>query len=144
MGKNLLNLIFWGGLFLIGAGCSTGIIDSDEENQTSDCNESEEEETPNTAEQEVKKCIKKCYEILGLEENADKKDIERKFRGLAFKHHPDKPGVGSSSEENKKFVEITHAREAILAYRDYLNQTIKTSFEEFRQNAAIKQMLDYP
>ena len=40
------------------------------------------------------------YEILGMEKNADKRDIKKSYRKLALKYHPDK---NPSKEAEEKF-----------------------------------------
>ena len=54
---------------------------------------------------------KSYYEILGVEENADKSTIKKAYRKLAVKYHPDKnPG---DAEAEAKFKEATEAYETL-------------------------------
>ena len=46
------------------------------------------------------------YDILGVNKNADKKDIKKVYRKLALKYHPDK---NPSKEAEEKFKEISEA-----------------------------------
>ena len=46
---------------------------------------------------------KNYYEILGLKKNCSRKDIKKKYRSLALKHHPDRGG------DEKLFESITSA-----------------------------------
>ncbi|RKD27606.1 molecular chaperone DnaJ [Caminicella sporogenes DSM 14501] len=51
------------------------------------------------------------YEILGVDRNADEKEIKRAFRKLAMKYHPDRnPG---DKEAEQKFKEINEAYEVL-------------------------------
>jgi DnaJ domain len=112
--SNLLNLILlWGGLLLVGSGCATGIIDLDEEDQPSDCNESEEE--PEESKKQVKgtkEDIKKHLLTLGFKENEhpDAKAVKKRYYELSRKHHPDKGG------KTKIFQEINSAYAALEEY----------------------------
>ncbi len=49
-----------------------------------------------------------AYEILGIEKNANRKAIERRYRQLASLHHPDKGG------KQAKFIEIRQAYEKLI------------------------------
>lgn len=46
------------------------------------------------------------YEVLGIEKNADKKDIKKAYRKLAMQYHPD---VSDDPESADKFKEISEA-----------------------------------
>jgi curved DNA-binding protein len=54
---------------------------------------------------------KDYYKILGVEKNASQKDIQKAYRRLARKHHPDVNPGDSSAEE--KFKEINEANEVL-------------------------------
>ena len=51
-------------------------------------------------EREVKK--RDYYKILGIDRNADEKEIKKAYRKMALKYHPDR---NSESEESKKMAE---------------------------------------
>ena len=52
--------------------------------------------------------MKDYYNILGVGKNASQKDIQKAFRGLAQKYHPDKPGGDSV-----KFKEVNEAYQVL-------------------------------
>lgn len=54
---------------------------------------------------------KDYYKTLGVEKNATKEEIQKAYRKLALKYHPDKNPDDKSSEE--KFKEITEAHEIL-------------------------------
>ena len=54
---------------------------------------------------------KDYYKILGVDKNASQKDIQKAYRKLARKHHPDVNPGDSSAEE--KFKEINEANEVL-------------------------------
>ena len=54
---------------------------------------------------------KDYYEILGVQKDAQKADIEKAYRKLALKYHPDRNPDDSSSA--KKFTEVTEAYEVL-------------------------------
>lgn len=51
------------------------------------------------------------YEILGVERNADAKDVKKAYRRVAMKHHPDRNDGNTESEE--KFKEASEAYEIL-------------------------------
>ncbi|TDX51073.1 molecular chaperone DnaJ [Orenia marismortui] len=53
---------------------------------------------------------KDYYEILGVDKNADKKEIKRAYRKLSRKYHPD---VSKEENAEDKFKEITEAYEVL-------------------------------
>src|SRR5579872_4452463 len=54
---------------------------------------------------------KDYYKILGVDKNADQKEIQKAFRKLARKHHPDvNPGDKASEDQ---FKEINEANEVL-------------------------------
>ena len=55
---------------------------------------------------------KKCYEILGLSDNASIDDIKRAYKKLAIKYHPDK---NKHPKAEEKFKQISTAYNTLLA-----------------------------
>lgn len=51
------------------------------------------------------------YVVLGVQRGASKQDVQKAFRELALKHHPDKD---SSFEAAQRFQRISRAATAIL------------------------------
>jgi DnaJ-class molecular chaperone len=52
------------------------------------------------------------YNILGVSENADEKEITSAYRKLSFAHHPDR-NKGNEEEATRKFQEISSAYETL-------------------------------
>jgi len=52
------------------------------------------------------------YDILGVDKNADTKDIEKKFKKLAVKHHPDKNK--DDPEAKEKFQRMLKAKDILV------------------------------
>jgi len=52
------------------------------------------------------------YDILGVSENADEKEITSAYRKLSFAHHPDR-NKGNEEEATRKFQEISSAYETL-------------------------------
>jgi len=46
------------------------------------------------------------YELLGVDRDADQKEIKRAYRKLAKKHHPD---MNQEKDTSEKFKEISEA-----------------------------------
>nr|XP_053626373.1 dnaJ homolog subfamily B member 9-like [Cherax quadricarinatus]XP_053626374.1 dnaJ homolog subfamily B member 9-like [Cherax quadricarinatus]XP_053626375.1 dnaJ homolog subfamily B member 9-like [Cherax quadricarinatus] len=58
----------------------------------------------------IASCTKDYYEVLGVERNADEKEIKKAFRKLAIQFHPDKNKEKGAEE---KFREIAEAYEVL-------------------------------
>jgi len=56
---------------------------------------------------------KNYYEILGVAEDADEKEIKKAFRKLAMKYHPDRAPEDKKKEYEAKFKEINEAQEVL-------------------------------
>lgn len=54
-----------------------------------------------------------CYHKLGLTPNATQRDIQKAFRKLALKYHPDKVEIDKKKESEKIFQEISHCYEIL-------------------------------
>ncbi len=75
------------------------------------------------------------YSILGVAQNASKEDIQKAYKKLAAKYHPD---VNSDVEASKKFKEIAQAYEYLSSDKPAMNDhfsfdTIFNSFFKERQ-----------
>ena len=65
--------------------------------------------------------LSQAYEILGLPENADIREVKRVYRALASQFHPDSTGNLSPEQRNEAgeaFMRIQKAYELILAEED--------------------------
>ena len=56
--------------------------------------------------------VEKAYKILGVKHSSSNGEINRAYKSMALKYHPDKGG------DEKKFVEIQTAMEIIKAARN--------------------------
>lgn len=56
--------------------------------------------------------MRNYYKILGLPANANKQEIKKAYRKLAFKYHPDK---NKESGSDARFLEISEAYEVLMA-----------------------------
>ena len=61
----------------------------------------------------------KLYETLGLEKTADEKEIRKKYKKLAIKHHPDKGGDEAKFKEINAAYEILSDPEKRATYDKY-------------------------
>jgi len=61
----------------------------------------------------------KLYEVLGVEKNADEKDIRKAYRKLAVKHHPDKGGDEALFKEISAAYEILSDADKRSKYDKY-------------------------
>ena len=71
---------------------------------------------------------KDYYQILWVNQNATKKEIEKAFRKLAMKYHPDKAPAGKKKEYGEKFKEINEAREVLT------NDELKKEYDYYLKN----------
>lgn len=74
---------------------------------------------------------KEALEILGLQENSTQEDLNRSYRKLALKFHPDKGGLTADQkiEATKKFQELGEAKaklESTLQAKAWINNKTKT------------------
>lgn len=68
--------------------------------------------------------MKKYYKTLGLDDNADLKQIKKAYRKMASMYHPDKPG---GNEE--KFKEISNAYEILTKKSEFIDPNNNTFFD---------------
>jgi len=59
---------------------------------------------------------KDYYSILGASENASRRDIERLYKRLARKHHPDRGGVEDEMKTLNEAYRVLHDQSARAAY----------------------------
>ena len=59
--------------------------------------------------------ITSARDLLGLGSNATRAEIQKAFRHLSKKHHPDAP---DSTKDESKMVELTGAYELLMRYCD--------------------------
>lgn len=81
---------------------------------------------------------KDYYQILGLDKDADQKQIKEAYRKLAFKYHPDRNKERSESDEKMKLVNEAYAVLSDPEKRreyDMLRQQFGSSaYNQFRKN----------
>jgi len=88
--------------------------------------------------------VEKAKNILGLDEQASKKEIKQAYLGLAKVHHPDKnTGIASSDD----FHRIKNAYEILLDYSSAVRQTssedqLHFEKEKVRENSLLVKILD--
>lgn len=68
--------------------------------------------------------FKDYYEILGVDENADLKEIKKAYRKLALKFHPD---TSSETDGEEKFKEVVEAYEVLK------NTTKRAEYDELKR-----------
>jgi len=94
--------------------------------------------------------MKDYYSILGIASNSDKSEIQRAYRRLAKKYHPD---VNKAADAHDKFIEISEAYEFLIHNLNYykkgqatttgsvqndLGSQLFQEFERLRQDAREK------
>jgi DnaJ-class molecular chaperone len=77
--------------------------------------------------QEEEEIFEDWYDILGVEPDADEKEIKRAYREVAKKHHPDKNNGDKESEEKFK--------KAAEAYEILSDPEKRKAFDEKRKNS---------
>ena len=70
-----------------------------------------------------------CYKILGIQKNSSQEDIEKAYRSLVLKYHPDK-NIEKQKEYTEKFKKIQEAYE-------YLMNSKASSFFRFSQKNSV-------
>ncbi len=64
------------------------------------------------------------FEILGVDESAEKSSVKKAFRALSLKFHPDKVAAEEKEASEKKFVDISKA------YKILTDEEAKKKFDE--------------
>src|SRR5450432_4370842 len=71
---------------------------------------------------------KDYYDILGAEENSSRQEIERRYKGLASRHHPDR---GGNEDRMKALNEAYRVLKDESMRRDYDSQRCKPALVPF-------------
>lgn len=71
------------------------------------------------------------YSILGLQQNANERDVKRAYRTLAKQYHPD---INPSKEAHTKFLKITEAYEIITGQRPLPKSRTRTASTQAASN----------
>jgi DnaJ-class molecular chaperone len=103
---------------LISTECAQEYSDEEKEYKYEEYKEKEcDSDTNDFNEKIVKQKIEACYQILGLEEGVDQKEISKTFRKRAKTCHPDK--YPNDDQKNEDFKKINNAREVLVNYYLY-------------------------
>jgi DnaJ-class molecular chaperone len=60
--------------------------------------------------------IDEARKLLGLDEEATLEEVEKAFKKLSLKYHPDKKSTKDKEESGEKFKKINNAKELIRQY----------------------------
>lgn len=83
--------------------------------------------------------LKKCYQCLGIAENADEVVIRAAYRALTQKYHPDK-WLGDKEEAHQKMVDINEAYSYLVGLKKLTDSPVdsksKKYSESFKKNSS--------
>ena len=81
------------------------------------------------------------YEVLGVERNAEDREIKKAYKRLAMKFHPDRNREDPQAEE--KFKEVKEAYEILKGLRPYYERHHKVEISDEALEAAVKMSVRY-
>lgn len=87
--------------------------------------------------------MKTLYEILEVSENASKEIIEKAYKVLAKKYHPDLQAEGDKQEAEKKMKQINEAYEVLSDEEKRKEYDLKLTQERRKEEVQKQSQLDY-
>lgn len=90
-----------------------------------------------------KKKMKTLYEILEVSENASKEIVEKAYKVLAKKYHPDLQAEGDKQEAEKKMKQINEAYEVLSDEEKRKEYDLKLTQERRKEEVQKQSQLDY-
>jgi len=75
--------------------------------------------------------VNRAFKILKLDENASLLDIEKAYRRLVKRYHPDKCAGEEKLKCKEKFIEVKNARECLKSFYAYGREV--SAVKEYRE-----------